>query len=280
MRVALRLILRDKSVHSRAYPPLFPLIISLHSQVKKIGSLDFEMHIVIILDGWAMVSDSMKSYCQVSACYSRRLTTFILAFPCLLSASCSVAAAVLLCGLIRSAQAHPGTFHSSKTMFDMPENVERQGPTWWNDLDQEEDNPVVETFVIQSVDTGNWTAHGVYIDPDSEGGVDDMLNVSLVIKRDNRRKHNTLEWFFRSFALELGAECESNNVSKEKDTAPWRFPQLSHLILSPTRPSFCFLQMASPLTAGRCLRTTPSTIWRGTWISSRAVQVLQAVSVS
>jgi hypothetical protein len=132
---------------------------TLHVQLAHLARLDFELFVVVILDGWAMASDSMKTYCQ--------------------------------------------------TMFDMPENVERHGPTWWDDLNEAEDNPVVETFVVQNVDTQSWTTQPVYIDADSSEGGRDMLNLSLLVKRDNRRKHNTLEWFFRSFALELGAECKS-----------------------------------------------------------------------
>ena len=139
---------------------------TLHCQLKHLGRLDFDLHVVVILDGWAMASDSMKTYCQ--------------------------------------------------TMFDMPENVERHAPTWWDDLNEEEDNPVVETFVIQNVDTQSWCTQPVYIDADSSDGGRDMLNLSLIVKRDNRRKHNTLEWFFRSFALELGAECECGAGQKQK----------------------------------------------------------------
>ena len=93
-------------------------------------------------------------------------------------------------------------------MFDMPENVENGAPTWWEDVNKAENNPLVETFVIQNVDTKSWTAQPVYIDPDGENSANDMFHVSLIVKRDNRRKHNTLEWFFKSFALEYGAECK------------------------------------------------------------------------
>ena len=84
----------------------------------------------------------------------------------------------------------------------MPENVLNNGPTWWDDLNKMEDAPPVETFVIQRVDTDAWCTQPVQIEPNENA----RLNITLVVKRDNRKKHNTLEWFFRSFAVELGAE--------------------------------------------------------------------------
>lgn len=91
-----------------------------------------------------------------------------------------------------------------QSVFDMPENVLYNGPTWWDDLNDKEDVPSVETFVIQRADTTNWQVMPVQIEPDTNPEA--RMNLTLVIKRDNRRKHNTLEWFFRSFAVELGGE--------------------------------------------------------------------------
>ena len=78
------------------------------------------------------------------------------------------------------------------------------GPTWWDDLNDTEDAPPVETFVVQRVDTRNWSCMPVQIEADDMPAA--RVNMTLVIKRDNRKKHNTLEWFFRSFSTELGAE--------------------------------------------------------------------------
>eukprot|EP00043_Microstomoeca_roanoka_P006910 m.66985 g.66985 ORF g.66985 m.66985 type:complete len:1151 (+) comp13616_c0_seq2:529-3981(+) len=127
---------------------------TLHSQLDNLRKLDFDFHAVIIMDGWQLTSESMRTYLQ--------------------------------------------------TVFDMPENVENEGPTWWDDLNVLEGNPSVETFIIQNVNIETWTVEPVFIEPEEMPGA--RMHITLIVKRDNRRKHNTLEWFFRSFAVEYGAE--------------------------------------------------------------------------
>lgn len=127
---------------------------TLHCQLDNLRRLDFDFHAVIIMDGWQLTSESMRTYLQ--------------------------------------------------TIFDMPENVENEGPTWWDDLNTLEGNPSVETFIIQNVNIETWTVEPVFIEPEDMPGA--RMHITLIVKRDNRRKHNTLEWFFSSFALEYGAE--------------------------------------------------------------------------
>ncbi|EGD80828.1 hypothetical protein PTSG_01414 [Salpingoeca rosetta] len=127
---------------------------SLHGQLDNLRKLDFDFHVVVIMDGWQLTSESMRTYLQ--------------------------------------------------TIFDMPENVENEGPTWWDDLNTLEGNPSVETFIIQNVNIETWTVEPVFIEPEELPGA--RMHITLIVKRDNRRKHNTLEWFFRSFAVEYGAE--------------------------------------------------------------------------
>ena len=127
---------------------------TLHFQLDNLRKLDFDFHVAIIMDGWQLTSESMRTYLQ--------------------------------------------------TIFDMPENVENEGPTWWDDLNTLEGNPSVETFIIQNVNIETWNVEPVFIEPEELPGA--RMHITLLVKRDNRRKHNTLEWFFRSFAVEYGAE--------------------------------------------------------------------------
>eukprot|EP00056_Hartaetosiga_gracilis_P003311 m.62579 g.62579 ORF g.62579 m.62579 type:complete len:1060 (+) comp11408_c0_seq5:481-3660(+) len=127
---------------------------TLYIQLPELAKLDFDFHAVIIMDGWQLVSDSMRSYLQ--------------------------------------------------TIFDMPENVENDAPTWWDDLNTLEGNPSVETFVIQNVNTKTWTVEPVFFEPEELPMA--RMHLTLIVKRDNRRKHNTLEWFFNSFSIEYGSE--------------------------------------------------------------------------
>eukprot|EP00049_Salpingoeca_infusionum_P010449 m.179654 g.179654 ORF g.179654 m.179654 type:complete len:1110 (+) comp14644_c0_seq1:809-4138(+) len=91
-----------------------------------------------------------------------------------------------------------------QTVFDMPENAEYGAPTWWEDLNDVEGSPPVETFIVQHVNTTTWSVAPVQIEPEIDP--DCKMKLTLMIKRDNRRKHNTLEWFLRSFSVEYGAE--------------------------------------------------------------------------
>ena len=126
---------------------------SLHTQLGNLAKLGFDIFIVIIVDGWALASDTMKDYLRK-------------------------------------------IFPASNALASLGVRP------WWEDLDAE--GPPVETFIVQSVHPKTWRARGVEIEPDIMPG--SVLNLSLMVKRDNRRKHNSLEWFLRGFAEEYMGE--------------------------------------------------------------------------
>jgi len=99
-----------------------------------------------------------------------------------------------------------GWFKSSPSMKEYmkelypPEDVDNP---WWDEIAEGGPSSQVYTYVLQRTlitEEGRRRVGLVDIGPKMK------LKVTMLIKRDNRRKHNSHEWFFQSFCKEYNAD--------------------------------------------------------------------------
>ena len=117
---------------------------SLHQDISSIEDLGFDVHVLLVMDGWWKASESMK-----------------------------------------------------KLIVQMfPKNDNGTLP-WWmaiKPIEKEELSKCVSTFIMQRMVPGGESVSHVDI------GEGKQMKISLIVKRDNRRKINAHDWMLRSFA--------------------------------------------------------------------------------
>lgn len=159
-------------------------LVSIYKQAKGLFKYKTRVHILCVMDGWFKASDSMKKYVKQM-------------FPHTIGApeeeNCCV-----------NVDCPRHEYH--KKNIDIP---------WWEKVENSPDT--VDTFVLQRVsaqynneDSQNKAKEECVEDPTYAYGersfidlvdIDEnvSLKVSMVVKKDNRRKHNSHMWFFNAF---------------------------------------------------------------------------------
>lgn len=148
---------------------------SCHRQRQDCLDLGYDMHVLIVLDGWEFTSKSVKEY--LGEIFSRQKPS--------------------------SDSDRPAV-----EVYDMEHGEARyihdteQAP--WQSLIQPLDTTQpqadqVETYTLQMLDSQTNQVADVNLNTVSRTGDMTSLKISVLIKRDNRRKHNSHHWFLKAF---------------------------------------------------------------------------------
>ncbi|AYV84345.1 MAG: hypothetical protein Hyperionvirus23_12 [Hyperionvirus sp.] len=123
---------------------------SLYPDFASIKAMGFDVHILLVMDGWWKASESMKKF---------------------------------MCTIFK--------------------NENSNAPGWWNAIKpigaDDDLAECVGTFVVQRLAAGGESIAPVHIG-------DKSMKISLLVKRDNRRKINAHDWMLSSFAEFYGAD--------------------------------------------------------------------------
>jgi len=161
---------------------------SLHAQAVELAERGFRFHVLLVLDGWSQASDSMRHYMQVLFPDER-------------------GSAVPWCELIQpfdidvemEAGAGPHNDNNANANVNNPDNANNLGNLNLNPNPNpnNSNNHTVGTLALQRVDNA-----GAVV-PTCIGwfkGKAMWMKISLLVKKDNRRRINSHHWFLNCFA--------------------------------------------------------------------------------
>lgn len=199
---------------------------SLYRQKNDCLMLGYDMHVLIVLDGWEYTSKSIKQY--LNTIFTSKNTS----------------------NDVPAVQVYDTEHGEVRYIYNNEQHD-------WQSLIQPLDTtlPVrdqVETYVLQSINPTNNYVSEVCMNTVSQSGDITSLKISLLIKRDNRRKHNSHHWFMKPFCDIYSPEyvfmTDAGSIVAENCLA-----KLIKYMNSDTNCSACTARMRiMPLTPDQC----------------------------